>query len=281
MFSRSRLQTRFAILPPSRTAALNAFRSPQTDNRSYHDLMARMQRLRGRVYGADGAIRRSDLTSDGRHKLSVDERSWHVLSLDSSGEVTACLRFLEETGESGLDRLQVRHAAVLDCPVQGPRFRRAVELEMKRARRGSVRFGEVGGWAVAEGRRCTTESLNIVLATYGLLELLGSCTGVATATFRHQSALILQRIGLAAIQLDGAEIPPYHDPQYGCLMQVLMFDSRRPNPKYREWIAELMAELAISPVVCREDMGTTIGRVWRGMDAPDFARQPEALAVGA
>jgi hypothetical protein len=242
--------------------------------------MAKMQRLRGRVYGADGAIRQADLTSDGRHKLSVDERSWHVLALSPNGQVTACLRYLEENDEDAFDRLRVRTAAVARCPVYGQRFRRAVELEMKRARRSAIGFGEVGGWAVDEARRGTAESLNIVLATYGMLELLGSCTGVATATFRHHSAMMLQRIGLSTIQSDGEEIPPYHDPQYGCLMQVLQFDSRSPNPKYREWIAELMAELAISPVICREDRSFSFERVWHGMDSPDFAQHHEALPVG-
>jgi len=151
------------------------------------------------------------------------------------------------------------------CPIQGRKFRHAVELEMRRARSGRIGFGEVGGWAVAEDHRWTPESLQIVLATYALLELLGSCSGVATATFRHRSAIMLQRIGLAVLRSDGEEIPPYHDPRYGCLMQVLQFDSRSPNPKYRDWILNLGAELADGPVVCRE---TALARVWRGFEAP-------------
>jgi hypothetical protein len=98
--------------------------------------------------------------------------------------------------------------------------------------------------------------------------------GVATATFRHSSALILRRIGLTTLQVDGQEIPPYQDSQYGCLMQVLRFDSRSPNPKYREWIASLMYDLAMAPVVCRENLGGVFGRMWRGMETPDLMPVP-------
>lgn len=275
MWLRTRAQTRFAILPPSGSDSPVVFRNIQANNQRHNDLMGKMQRLRGRVYGADGAIRPSDLTGDGRHKLSIDDRSWHVLSLDADGNVIACLRYLEESDASGFDRLRVRSAALAACPVQGPRFRRAVEREMDRASRNAIGFGEVGGWAVAEDHRRTFESVRIVLATYGLLELLGSCVGVATATFRHCSATILQRIGLNALKLDGDEIPPYHDPQYGCLMQILCFDSRSPNPKYSSWVRDLMGDLASAPVVCRENCSTALEPVWQGL------HKAEPVLVGA
>jgi hypothetical protein len=276
---RSRTQTRFAILTPSRLATPDVFRDIDADNRLYRRLLANMQRLRGRVYEADGAVRRSELTTDGRHKLSVDEGSWHVLSLNGQGEVVACLRFLEETHASGFDGLRVRHSALARCPTHGAAFRRAMESEIERARNTSIGFGEVGGWAVSEDRRWTMESLRIVLATYALLELLGSCAGVATATFRHGSAPILQRIGLTPLEADGAEIPPYHDPQYGCMMQMLRFDSRLPNPKYGEWIESLMGELASAPVVCREDPAGLFGPVWRGMETHGLIPVPASTGA--
>ena len=268
--SRSRSQARFAILPPVRTEIPPVFRNVACDNRRHTDLLARMQRLRGRVYEADGAIRSGDLTSDGRHKLSVDQRSWHVLSLDENGAVIACLRYLDASHVNGLDSLRVNQAPLARCPEEGPRFRCAMELEMKRARAAGIGFGEVGGWAVAEDHRWTAESLRIVLATYGLLELLGGCAGVATATFRHSSAHILQRIGLSALRWHDVEIPPYQDPQYGCLMQILQFDSRSPHPRYRDWILDLMDNLQNAPIVGRETTSAVLGRVWRGIEAPDY-----------
>ena len=134
----------------------------------------------------------------------------------------------------------------------GRQFRSAVEWQMADARRMRVGFGEVGGWAVAADRRWTLEPLKIILATYGLLELLGSCIGVATATFRHSSATILRRIGLESLCADGVELPPYFDERYGCEMEVLRFDSRFPSPKYRAWVAEFSASLADAPVICPE-----------------------------
>lgn len=275
----SRSQTRFAILTPSRLAAPEVFRNVDASSRRHQHLLANMQRLRGRVYEADGAVRRSELSADGRHKLGIDENSWHVLSLDANGEVVACLRYLEESHASGFDGLRVRHAAVARCPVQGAKFRRAMENEIERARDTAIGFGEVGGWAVSEDHRWTTESLRIVLATYALLELLGGCAGVATATFRHGSARILQRIGLTTLNADGADIAPYHDPQYGCLMQILRFDSRFPNPKYHDWVVDLMTDLRNAPVVCRENLTGVLGRVWRGMEAHDLVPVPLSTGV--
>jgi hypothetical protein len=247
----------------------NAFRHLDVNNRLHHQLLARMQRLRGRVYEADGAVRRNELTADGRHKLDVDGRSWHVLSLNTDGDVVACLRYTEESHVRDFEELRVRQAAVARCPLQGSSFRRAVEREMALARASLLGFGEVGGWAVHEEYRGTTEAVRIVLATYALLELLGGCVGLATATFRHSSEAILRRIGLETLHVDDRDIAPYHDEKYGCLMQVLRFDSRFPSPKYRGLVSALMGDLANSPVVCRASLTGMLGRVWGGVEAPE------------
>src|ERR1051325_2676661 len=76
------------------------------------------------------------------------------------------------------------------------------------AQRVGMGFGEVGGWAVGDAYRCTIEPLRIILATYGLLRLLGGVMGVATATFRHESAPILRRIGLTSLVAGEEELPP-------------------------------------------------------------------------
>jgi len=244
------------------------FRNIEVDNRRHDDLFAEMQRFRGNVYRDDGAIQSSDLTSDGRHKLAIDDASWHVLSLDERGKVCSCLRYLDETHASDFDDLWVKHAALSRCPELGRRFRGAVEQRMDRARAMRVGFGEAGGWAVAEDHRWTLEPLRIILATYGLLELLGSCAGVATATFRHSSAMILRRIGLSSMQADGQELPPYYDPNYRCQMEVLQFDSRHPNAKYRDWVTELASTLTNAPVVCRESFVSSLQGVLRGFEMP-------------
>ena len=270
-------QTKFVILPPSRATVASSFHNIQTDSRKHDDLFAEMQRFRGRIYASDGAIRYSELTSDGRHKMSIDEHSWHVLSLDQDGRICACLRYLEETRAAGFDDLWVRHAAMAHS-AEGRRFRSAVEEEMTRARRMRLGFGEVGGWAVAERFRGTLEPLRIILATYGLLELLGGCAGVATATFRHCSASILRRIGLSPLMTEGAELPPYYDPQYKCEMEVLRFDSRYPNPKYRQAVRELSDILKYAPVIRRENIRGTIQGVLGGFQIP--VAEPAMVPVG-
>jgi hypothetical protein len=280
LFSRNQTKTRFVVLPPARLPVSGQFRNVQAGRRRYDEFLTAMQRFRGEVYLSDGAIQASDLV-DGRHELSIDTESWHVLSLDSSGRICACLRYLEEREADEFDDLWVRHAALARSPELGPRFRRAVEMEMNRARSMRISFGEVGGWAVAESHRGTMEPLRIILAMYGLLQLRGGCAGVATATFRHGSAPILRRIGLNSLVAEGEELPPYFDPTYGCQMEVLRFDSRFPNPKYQNSIAELSSALVGAPVFCRDSStGTANHGFLHGFEIPgraDRTALPAAL----
>ena len=240
-------RSEFVILPPSGQAVPAVFRNLQEDSRVHFDLLSKVQRFRGRIYLEDGAITRSELTSDGRHKSPVDDESWHVVSLDRQGEVCACLRFLEESDLRNFDDLWVSRAAAARSS-NGKAFRAAVEREIGEARDRGLRFGEVGGWAVAESYRLGPEPLRIILATYGLLELLGSCVGLATATWRHSSAQILRRIGLEPLLVDGAALPPYRDPAYDCEMEVLRFDSRLPNPKYASMVRSMATSLLSAPL---------------------------------
>jgi hypothetical protein len=275
VLSKSRTQTRFVVLPPARVASVSGeYHNVQVDRRRHEDLFAEMQRFRGQVYYSDGAVQAADLI-DGRHQVSIDDQSWHVLSLDSGGRICACLRYLEESQASGFQDLWVRHAALAHSPALAGRFRSAVEREMALARQSHIGFGEVGGWAVAESHRWTLEPVRIILATYGLLQLHGGASGVATATFRHCSAEILRRIGLSSLQSDGQPLPPYFDPNYGCDMEVLFFDSRFPNPKYRASVAELSGLLAEAPVICR-DRAPVFNRIFHGFDTGVGGLSPSA-----
>lgn len=254
----ARTHNQFVVLAPRGMAAPRPFKQVEFDGQRRDRLMASMQRLRGRTYAEDGAIKAEDLTPDGRHATPDDERAWQVLSVNPNGEVGACLRFIDERQSSGFGGLWVSHAAVARCPQQGWKLRRAVEFQMQIARVRRVGFGTVGGWAAAREERRTTEPVAVILATYGLLELLGGCIGVATATFRHHSAAILRKIGLSPITWSGAQIAPYFDPQYGCEMEVLEFDSANPNPRYRESIRRFAEQLSEAPVICSTPLGATV-----------------------
>jgi hypothetical protein len=271
---RGRTQTWLVVLPPARVSAPDVFRNSELDSEWHDRLVAEMQRFRGMVYLQDGAIQRSELTADGRHVQPVDARSWHVLSLDRENRVCACLRYVDETRAGGFDDLWIRHAALSGVPALGRKFRSAVETGLRTARHIGMGFGEVGGWAVGEAHRRTIEPLRIILATYGLLRLLGGAMGVATATFRHESAPILRRIGLTSLMTGGEEMPAYYDPHYGCQMEVLQFDSRHPAPKYEGWVSELAADLAVAPVICRHRAKTSLTGVLAGLELA-----PEPLAA--
>jgi hypothetical protein len=174
---------------------------------------------------------------------------------------------LEESDADCFDNLLVRHAAAAGSAM-GPYFRMAVERELMRARMEGMRFGEVGGWAVDEKLRNTTESIRILLAMYGLLELLGGCLGVATATWRHQSAGILRRIGLSALEAGGNELPPYFEPIYDCQMEMLRFDSRHPSAKYLDTVRGFAADLRSAEVFYPEPARSAFQEVWSSFDVP-------------
>jgi hypothetical protein len=253
MIDTSVAQTQFVVLAPAGVATSRLFRFREIEwvGRRYEDLLAKVQRFRGMVYCRDGAISPDKLTSDGRHRLDIDERSWHVLGLDRTGEVCACVRYLPESSDVDFSRLWIREAAIAGCPKWGAYFRRAVEQERAKARAKGIDFAAVGGWAVAEGRRWTTDPLRMILGVWGLSKILGGCVGVATATVRHGSAVILRRIGLTSLVANGVALPAYYDPHYQCEMEALRFDSDLPNPKYRGWIEELRGQLQLSPVICK------------------------------
>ncbi len=248
----SRTRNQYVVLPPAGLAVPRSFRRVVFDNQRHSALLAGMQRLRGKIYLDDGAIRPIDLTPDGRHQPPSDARAWHVLSLDEGGRVVACIRYLDERDTSGFRELWVSHASLAHCPRQGWKLRGAVASTLQYAREAQLGFGSVGGWATAPEERRTAAPVAILLATYGLLELLGGCLGVATATFRHRSASILRKIGLTPLSWSGSELPPYFDPQYGCEMEVLGFDSGYPNPRYRDAVDEFTALISLAPVICRE-----------------------------
>lgn len=208
-----------------------------------------MQRLRGRIYVEDGALQPAQLTPDGRHILSSDLKSWHLL-IRQNQEVAGCMRYLAHSGNTPFHELGVASSAPARCSRRGPRIREAVERELRLACKLRVGFGEVGGWAVDNHLRGTSAALRLVLATYNLAQLLGHAIGLSTATVRNGSAMILRRLGGEPLKLDTGELEPYYDPRYNCEMRVLRFDSRRPSPKYKEKIDQCREQFLDTAVFC-------------------------------
>jgi len=234
---------RLVLLAPSRRTVPRSFMHCEADPSEHHARLRDVQRLRGHIYVMDGAVSREQL-SDGRHQTPEDEKSWHMLMLDRQHRVTACVWYLEHPNTVAATTLRVR-----ECPAGMRResrdtFWSALNQELANARQAGLGYAEIGGWAVAEGSRCTSDGLLLALGAYSLGRMLGGALGVTTATVRHSSATILRRLGGGPLEADGVAVSPYFDPRYQCEMELLRFDSRRPAAKYADLIDQLQDKLA-------------------------------------
>ena len=179
-------------------------------------LLHDMQRMRGSVYLADGALVPSQLTPDGRHQTPQDDRGWHMLTLDASGQVSGCAWYLEHGPDVKVSDLRVRACPLTKLVDWRARVARAVGHEIAHARNEGLGYVEVGGWAVAGAGRRATDGLLLALAGYALGRLHGGVLGLTTATMRHCSSTILRRIGGSGLAADGLPLPSYYDPHYRC-----------------------------------------------------------------
>ena len=264
-------KTRLVVLPPSEEAVPASFRNLCADDGQYDKLLAEMQRFRGGVYLRDKAIDPSALTADGRHRLHIDERSWHLLAVDSWGQVCGCTRYLPHRNNITFQQLWVRNCALAASPVWGSRLSAALTIELQRARESRISYVEVGGWAISEARRWTCDALRLALSTFSLARCLGGCLGITTATAKHSSSSILRRIGGRPLAFDGEELPPYYDPRYRCDMEMLRFDSRYPDLKYRKWIEDICARMAEVPMFCRRTHSAVFPVMALGQAEPQLA----------
>lgn len=240
----------FALLAPSETHVPRAFSRVDVDPARHERILTQLQRLRGRVYLNDGAIEPSQLTPDGRHRQSIDDHSWHVVSLDAEGGVVGCARYLAHRTRVKLEELGVWSSALARHDEWQPVLREAVEGEIELARRRNLDYAEVGGWAVAEALRYTAQAMDIALSTYALAQKLGGCVGITTATVRNCSSRILRKIGGRPLEVATRTLPAYYDPQYRCDMELLRFESSACNPRYEARMARLADRLPDLPVVC-------------------------------
>ena len=243
---------RIVFVAPSTAAVSETFRHIDVDAGRHERLVRDVQRMRGSIYVKDGALQPDQLTVDGRHQTPEDETSWHMLLLDKHQRVTACALYLEhDHNDVTFDSLRARHCPLTNEPEWRPTVERAIEAELDRARSEQLHYVELGGWAVSEDSRGTAGPLALALAVYGFSRRAGGALGITTATFRHCSATILKRLGGARFEVDGVTLPPYFDSRYQCMMEMLKFDSRQPNPKYLSLIDQVRDTLARITVVAR------------------------------
>ena len=254
----------FVLLAPHRVDGA-FFTKAATDPSRRVQLLAEAQKLRGKTYLEDGAIEPWQLASDGRHVQTADYASWHLLTLDEDGHVAACARYLPHPNTISFSDLSVSHSALAQCPTWGPALREAIDGELASARRRNCPYIELGGWAIAETLRCTTEAIRMALTAYGLGRAFGGALGISTVTLRHCSASILRRIGGLSLTAQGAALPAYYDPQYKCEMEILRFDSAFLNPRYGMWVDDCQSQLrgttVIEPAEIESEFNTSLRRL--------------------
>lgn len=245
----------FVLLAPA-NEPLSRFPGGVNYSQELHShLLSELQRLRGRIYLADGAVKPGDLDPWERHVQTADARSWHLLTLGTLGRVIGCTRLRRHSVPVTWTQLGVQHAAIARSDEWGFKFRASVDAELATARRSGFNYVEIGGWALSREIRATSMALKTVLATYAWSDLLGGALGITTATQRNDSAAILRRLGGSPLVCDGEEMPAYFDERYQCQMEVLRFDSRELNPRYRSMLNEVRAQVATAPVVCASRPG--------------------------
>ncbi|MBN9662094.1 MAG: hypothetical protein J0H49_28110 [Acidobacteria bacterium] len=212
-------------------------------------MLGEVQRLRGRIALQEGALQASQLTADGRDASSLDARSWHLLSLGSSGRVEGCVRMLVHPRQPKFEHLNVSQTKLAKCAECGVKLRSAVESEMRVAQRVGAVVVEVGGWVLSEPMRGTPEAVRLALGVWAWGRLLGGAIGIATATIRNNSAYMLGRIGGRPLQYRGEAIPQYFEPKYGCEIQILRFESESYSNRFAPIVDSMSAELIHSVVM--------------------------------
>jgi hypothetical protein len=238
----------YVLLAPDESAA-SKFDQASVDPSRRHRLLAEAQRLRGRIYVQDGAIQASELFAGDRHIQAADDQAWHLLTVDENEAVIACIRYLAHEPSVKFSELSIAGSGVARSAELGTRVRAAVETELDCARRRGVWYVELGGWAVCESLRCTTEAVRTLLTVYALSQVQGGAVGLSSATARHHSSSILRRIGGRPLNADGLEFSSYYDAQYACEMELLSFDSEFPNERYARWISDCREVLRQVPVM--------------------------------
>ena len=239
------LQHRRVILAPISQGANYPFACTSYSPALHGELLTEVQRFRGSNYLSDGAIRPHELSQDGRYVENVDRNSWHFLTLDADDKILSCARYHESLNPSFENSIAAQ-CALAEHPDWQVSLRSAVSNAIHSARSRKMRFAELGGWCVAKDCRNSSQAVRTVLSMYALGEILGGTVGISTATLRHASALILQKLGGSRLEDGGRLLPSYLDPKYRCEMQLLQFDTSNPASRYADTISGLIGEIRTS-----------------------------------
>lgn len=241
------------LLAPLGARIPGPYRCIEQNQDRYMELLGQLQRFRGNIMVEEAAIRPDQLDEAGRQCSPVDTDSWHLLILNH-GKVAGCARYLVHPSTAMLSDLVVKRTAQFGCDKWAKRVKAALIRELRIAREEAFSLVEFGGWALARELRGTSEAARMALVSYAFCQIAGGCFGLTTATVQHGSSTMLRRIGGRSLVADGEVIPQYYDPEYNCHMEMLRFDSRKPNPKYRDLLTGIRKSMISTPIICRSDM---------------------------
>lgn len=184
-------------------------------------VVASIQRFRGGVYLSEGAIKSSDLSTDGRHISALDDSAWHIVISDAN-LIMGCIRLNIHGRKPSLSTFHLRRVAERMPEPHAGHYRVAMERTLLWAEELQLPIGEVGGWAVTEELRRGSAGMTLALSVFAISEILQN-VAMAAATVRNSSNTILTRLGGFPLKFEGTDLPPVFDPAYGCEMQILGF----------------------------------------------------------
>ena len=246
---------KLVMLAPKGARIPGPFRSIEEDSGKHYDLLNQVQRLRGQIMVEEDALPKSGLDLMGRHRSDLDDNAWHLVVTSGANQVQGCVRFLVHPSSVSFNRLSIRQAATAPgCKVWERRVRTAVENELAAAPRGAFSFAEIGGWVLDRELRGSIEGIRMALGIFAWGQIAGGCLGITTATVKHGSSSMLRRIGGSPVHAFGEPLPRYYDSDYNCQIEMLRFDSLKPNPAYVSLVNDVRHSLLSTPIICPREM---------------------------
>ena len=235
----------FKFLAPASSDVPRQFSQLMVHARLHEKLIFDTQMVRGLALKECGPIG-SHLLPDGRHFQQIDDESWHILIQNGDGQILGCARYRPLQGNA--DQLVANQSALSRSIRYGPVLRAVMDRLFASARKRNKQCGEAGGWVVRREIRGSTAALNIALMTFALAEHLNCGLGITTATRMHHSASMLCRLGARRV----AELPPYYEPKYGSIMELLQFDLSQASQRCAARLDQFRTKILGIPVICAQ-----------------------------
>ncbi len=233
-----------SILPPGANSNMQSAASLDRSAYEYERALAEVQRFRGRIYLADGAIPQSALDCTGRHCMDGDRDSWHLLIKNKRDELCGCIRIRLFSAPVDIAELHIAQTVSRLPHETKLSHLRALKRLRDLAASAELLFGEAGGWAVGDELRNSSAGVTLAVAVWPLCRMLGGAIAVAAATARHGSADILARLGGTALSDGQQPLQSFYDDYFRCEMHVMSFDSRRLSERYEQLALNIHAALA-------------------------------------